>query len=545
MCRMRLSPIFRRLAQSVLIASAACVPIVLGACSGDVTASGTDGGATDSGGPLIVPPNFIDELCGANGYEPLVDLGIDARYDAVALTYAGGSPTAERGVLCATATDRPACERALEAARTAGQGGLTVARTEDELRSLVAPVRAAHAAALVLRPSGYFPVCPEAKSFVGPDTVELIVQRGGPCAPTIRSRVAVARDGSYTVLDSTTIGETQSPCAVGRRFEELGVVAAGAEDGLGEFLAKIAYLEAAAVHAFARLEAELAHHGAPARLLKQVRQARRDEVRHAATMTKLAVRHGGVVPAVEAPTRAVPSLEEIAMENRVEGCLRESYGAAVAAFQAARATDPRIAQALAGIAVDEAAHAELSWAIDAWATAKLDRRAQARMDVAYAEALEALRSEVALSYRAEVTEKAGMPTAVQAIALLDGMLELDLGKQDQLLGLVCESPNEPFCMHYAPKFDPDRPQIDPDASNAPSFAPKSVRCPQISASRPQNSNARRAETDPLPRAPSPRFNTSFGARDSRRETRDQSPPKRRTPRRLPLRERTLCRLGGG
>lgn len=104
---------------------------------------------------------------------------------------------------------------------------------------------------------------------------------------------------------------------------------------------------------------------------------------------------------MEEPTRAVPSLEEIAMENRVERCLRESYGAAVAAFQAARATDPRIAQALARIAVDEAAHAELSWSIDAWATARLDRRARGRMDVAYAEAREALRSEVALSYRAE------------------------------------------------------------------------------------------------------------------------------------------------
>ncbi len=453
---MRLSPIFRRLAQSVLFASAACLPAALGACSGEIaydgadSGTGADGSTTDGstvdggvdGGRIVVPPTFTDELCGANGYEPLADLGIAARYDAYALTYAGATPRAAQGTLCASATDRPACDAALAAAMkensgwgqgdflpeffvASNAGGLTTARTEAELRALLAPVRTAHAAALALRPAGYYAVCPGAKSLVGKDRVEVVLQKGHGCGSgddIVQSRIAVAADGTATVLETVLLEAASPGCAVGRRFEELGVVAACTEDSLGEFLAKIAYLEAAAVHAFARLEAELAHHGAPVRLLNRVRQARRDEVRHAATMTKLAVRHGGVVPSVEEPTRAVPSIEEIAMENRVEGCLRESYGAAVAAFQAARATDPRIAQALARIAVDEAAHAELSWAIDAWATAKLDRRARGRMDVAYAEAREALRSEVALSYRAEVTEGAGMPTAAQAIALLDGML---------------------------------------------------------------------------------------------------------------------------
>lgn len=118
----------------------------------------------------------------------------------------------------------------------------------------------------------------------------------------------------------------------------------------------------------------------------------------------------------------MPALEDIARENRIEGCLRETYGAAVGAFQAARAEDPAIAAAMVSIARDEAAHAELSWAIDAWATGLLDGAAHKRLATAYDAALLELRREIAVEPGETVATRAGIPTAAQASALLEGVL---------------------------------------------------------------------------------------------------------------------------
>src|SRR5262249_54121443 len=51
---------------------------------------------------------------------------------------------------------------------------------------------------------------------------------------------------------------------------------------IGDYFAACCYLEAASVHAFARLREELAAHGAPEDLLDATKRAERDEVRHVA-----------------------------------------------------------------------------------------------------------------------------------------------------------------------------------------------------------------------------------------------------------------------
>src|SRR5207302_2062069 len=102
---------------------------------------------------------------------------------------------------------------------------------------------------------------------------------------------------------------------------------------LGSYFASAAHLEAASVHAFRRLRCELAAHRAPARLLRSARRAQRDEVRHARLMARMARRFGGApVPARVAPI-GPRALDEIAIENAVEGCVRETFGALVASFQ--------------------------------------------------------------------------------------------------------------------------------------------------------------------------------------------------------------------
>ncbi|MEO8874282.1 MAG: ferritin-like domain-containing protein, partial [Polyangiaceae bacterium] len=102
----------------------------------------------------------------------------------------------------------------------------------------------------------------------------------------------------------------------------------------------MAFLEAVSVHAFDRLEHELHAHGAQADLLLDARRARRDEERHTAMMTKLAARHGtyAQMPAAPKPT-PIRSLVEIALENAVEGCVRETYGALRGLIESETATD--------------------------------------------------------------------------------------------------------------------------------------------------------------------------------------------------------------
>lgn len=156
---------------------------------------------------------------------------------------------------------------------------------------------------------------------------------------------------------------------------------------LGEWLARTAQLEAASVPAFAQLALELALHGAPERLIARARKALRDEERHASIMGELARAAGARLLPLDVKAIAARPLDEIALENAVEGCVRETAGALLAQRQAESAREPRLKQALTRIARDEAEHAALAWDVDAWLMPRLtplDRRRveAARLDAA-------------------------------------------------------------------------------------------------------------------------------------------------------------------
>jgi hypothetical protein len=186
--------------------------------------------------------------------------------------------------------------------------------------------------------------------------------------------------------------------------------------------AQMAWLEAASVPAFERLERELECLGAPKRLRDASRRAARDEVRHARAMRAHATRAGAVVPAAEVdPVREARALEEIAIENAVEGCVRETFGAAVAALQAARAGDVSLRRTMRVIARDEARHAELAWEIAAWADERLDHAARARVREARARAIADLTREMASGPDPDTVAALGVPTAAEAQAMLESL----------------------------------------------------------------------------------------------------------------------------
>jgi hypothetical protein len=117
-----------------------------------------------------------------------------------------------------------------------------------------------------------------------------------------------------------------------------------------------------------------------------------------------------------APTRQ-RSLAELALENAVEGCTREAFGAVVAGHQAGAAATPEMRAALATIADEEMGHAELSWAIHEWALTRLDETEAAAIEAARLAAVASVAAGDYATEPAEVRAAVGLPDAATGRAL--------------------------------------------------------------------------------------------------------------------------------
>jgi hypothetical protein len=190
-------------------------------------------------------------------------------------------------------------------------------------------------------------------------------------------------------------------------------------NAVAAYLARQAELEAASVRAFADLYADLVELGAPAQMRRAAIRAAADEVRHAAMSARLAKRFGATVSPRQ--LRAAPrrDLRALVLDNAAEGCVRETYGAAVAGYQARTARDPIVRRAMYRIARDEAKHALLSWQLQRWAAPRLaDRDAV----LAAASTARAELSAEAAIVQPELHGVLGVPAPAAATAMLD---ELD------------------------------------------------------------------------------------------------------------------------
>jgi hypothetical protein len=190
-----------------------------------------------------------------------------------------------------------------------------------------------------------------------------------------------------------------------------------ADDELGRFFGEAAELEAASVHAFRILATELRALDAPDALIHAARHAAADEIRHARATTRLARRFGADPADVHISARPLRPLGEVALENAVEGCVGETWGALLADWQARSAGDPGIRATMAAIAPDENRHAELAWAVDAWVATQLRPDAYARVVAARRLAARSLRHEIVLGPPEILVERAGLPSAAEARSL--------------------------------------------------------------------------------------------------------------------------------
>lgn len=192
---------------------------------------------------------------------------------------------------------------------------------------------------------------------------------------------------------------------------------------VGGYLAGAAELEAASVTAFEFLADELQAHGAPASLIAAAQKSGRDERRHTRSMSALAKRFGGEVLAPRVRPRRPRSLRAMAVENAVEGCVREAFGALVATYQAAHAGNPSVRRAMRGIAADETSHAALAFRVAGWLDGRLDARAARSVRASMRKAGQALLREASAPVHPALIRELGVPRPEAALQMAQGLLE--------------------------------------------------------------------------------------------------------------------------
>ncbi|CAN5507875.1 hypothetical protein BH09MYX1_BH09MYX1_55580 [soil metagenome] len=387
---------------------------------------------------------FAANVCENGQYAPLAGVTTSTPVDYIVLSRIGYGAPVERGTPCVGATDG-ACAAKLASPPDGswepprdpnsdiGPVRHSMAYTHGadvgfvtslaELKTFLAPIDTpGDAALLVTETLGHRLLCRGNNVRGVTGGFELATTSGGACgANTHRDEhiVFVSTSGDIAIRETVVVERGSANCSVGRRPEGL---AAGsppiARDRTGMYFADVARLEAASVHAFARLATELEAHGAPSRLVRRARRARADEVRHARMTRALALRHGARPTSAHVRRLPTRSLFAVLCENAVEGCVRETYGALVATYQARHAEDEAVAGAMRTIAADETRHAALAWDIATWAEGKLteEERAQirSRRDTAIDDLASALRTE-------QAHPAVGLPNGAEALRLLRGL----------------------------------------------------------------------------------------------------------------------------
>lgn len=238
------------------------------------------------------------------------------------------------------------------------------------------------------------------------------------CAPYIDADLAnscfstTGAEGVQTIVCGTC-------CIGGRAPRGFAPRDSRSPSAAGAHLARMAQLEAASVDAFHALHADLARARAPRDLLAGVRAAARDEVRHARDVGRAARRFGARVPRARVRAIEPRSLEQLATENAEQGCVEETFGAAIVAVQARHAEDPTVRRLMRTIAREELRHAALAWDVARWLEGKLDADARDRVRNARLTALRKLEKSVATG---SVGDRAlGLPGAMAARAMLRRM----------------------------------------------------------------------------------------------------------------------------
>ncbi|QDE67392.1 ferritin [Myxococcus xanthus] len=430
----RLRLLFSRALRASLLS-----PLTLAGCDGEVDLTGYSPPACDNGELAMTglspaaAPDFVQLRSFHAAGEPVAT-----------------SPVTSAGTPCATATQTQACLSELEAlapargfrdacgfictdyflATTRGDVVSAISSLEA-LKSFLGPIDTAQEAALTAFAAGYEVRCGGLKygavKELGDGAFGVVGTKGMACGKgTALTQYAlrVSSTGEVVEEERKVLERGTDNCSVGRRPEGLrsqGSVACG--DVLGKHFAAVAHLEAASIQAFLLLREELAAHGADLALQDAALMSALEEVMHTEVSARLAGRHGATPQAPRVDAAAPRSLFAVALDNAVEGCVRETFGALVARHQSLHAQDAEVRTSMARIAEDETRHAELSWKIDAWAQARLSEGEREVLRLAKQRAAAALREEASVPVNPVLVSEAGLPPPEVAVAMVDTLAQ--------------------------------------------------------------------------------------------------------------------------
>ncbi len=404
----------------------------------------------DSGSASADAGTSVAPVCDGTTYRALAELEATTQFDYAALRTKHQNGTgmiqqrASEGTACEAASQLDACKAALAALDEnltfntgCGMVGAcvhyVVTTQGDEVRryasfeelvQFLGTIDTPQEALLLLTYRQYQVSCDKTRVRTVADGFEAdVVMRVMDC-PVTNADVTMHVSAAGVITERARTLQPATNLCIGRRPE--GLLATGAADScseLGRHFAEIAHLEAASIAAFEVLAQELEHHRAPASLIHAARAAARDEVRHAARTSQLARRFGARAQAPRVEERPLRDLPALALDNAVEGCVRETFGALVGTYQANAARDPEIAALMREIAIDETRHAALAQEIHRWVWPKLSGDVRSRISRAQAEAVSALSHELRAEPSRVVRELAGVPDATAAAKLHSVMRE--------------------------------------------------------------------------------------------------------------------------
>ena len=195
-----------------------------------------------------------------------------------------------------------------------------------------------------------------------------------------------------------------------------GSSTASCEDSVGSWCARAAHNETVSVASFAKLHRSLSQLGAPQSLLTKCLSAASDEIRHARQMVQLAKQHQAPLPALQFGD-SQPCRVELAIDNVVEGCVKETFAALIALHQAKHAQNNEIRQAMKTIAQDELQHAQLAMDIHEWLLAQLTETEKAQVAEAKLQALTELEASWKNRFPNDIDSDLGRPNPAKGLAL--------------------------------------------------------------------------------------------------------------------------------
>jgi rubrerythrin len=288
--------------------------------------------------------------------------------------------------------------------------------TLEQLRNFLGGVDRLGEAQLLVASQGYELLCGKSGGAARDTGFDVLAYTFEGCDGRTRYLLHIDGQGSLSVKEAFVERYADPCCTVGRRPEGFR----GRErppSTLGALVTGWAELEAASVPAFLRLASELHAHGAPRALVERAGASARDEARHARAMARLARRWGGCPQLPRLTVGPTRSLERVALENAVEGCVLETHAALVAHHQARRAQGAGVAALFRGIAVDETRHAQLSWHVASWAEGRLSPAARRRIAVARNSTVQQLNQRAAAAPPSGA-ELVGLPDPERSVALV-------------------------------------------------------------------------------------------------------------------------------